>query len=60
MSAMPSPSWSPIRSTQARDAAEAIEIEWQPLPHVIGARGRARSRARRWSGRTGPAISPSK
>ena len=21
---------------QARDAAEAIEIEWQPLPHVIG------------------------
>ena len=22
---------------QARDAAEAIEIEWRPLPHVIGA-----------------------
>jgi carbon-monoxide dehydrogenase large subunit len=22
---------------QARDAAEAIEIEWEPLPHVIGA-----------------------
>jgi carbon-monoxide dehydrogenase large subunit len=22
---------------QARDAAEAIEIEWEPLPHVVGA-----------------------
>jgi carbon-monoxide dehydrogenase large subunit len=22
---------------QARDAAEAIEIDWQPLPHVVGA-----------------------
>jgi carbon-monoxide dehydrogenase large subunit len=22
---------------QARDAAEALEVEWQPLPHVVGA-----------------------
>ena len=37
MSAMPSPLSSPIRSTAAKDAAEAIAIDWQPLPHVIGA-----------------------
>ena len=37
MSATRSPSSSPIRSMQARDAAEAIEIEWEPLPHVVGA-----------------------
>ena len=24
-------------SMQASDAAEAIEVDWQPLPHVIGA-----------------------
>ena len=23
--------------TQAKDAAEAITVDWQPLPHVIGA-----------------------
>ena len=37
MSAMPSPSSSPIRWQPAKDAAEAIAIDWQPLPHVIGA-----------------------
>ena len=38
---------------QARDAAEAIEIEWEPLPHVIGAAAAlARGRA---AGVAGPA-----
>ena len=36
MSATPSPSWSPIRVDQARDAIEAIEVEWTPLPAAIG------------------------
>ena len=38
MSATPWPSSWPPRSMQARDAAEAIAVEWEPLPHVIGAR----------------------
>ena len=38
---------------QAKDAAEAISVDWQPLPHVIGAdRG---ARARRAAGLAGPA-----
>ena len=37
MSATRSPSWWPTRSIEARDAAEAIAIEWEALPHVIGA-----------------------
>ena len=41
MSATRSPSWSPTRSTGRKDAAEAIAIAWEPLPHVIGADGRA-------------------
>ena len=44
---------------QARDAAEAIEIEWEPLPHVIGAVSRAGAGAPQvWPDR--PAISPSR
>ena len=42
-SAMRSPSWWPPASDQARDAAEAIAIEWDALPHVIGAAERARA-----------------
>ena len=38
---------------QAKDAAEAITIDWQPLPHVIGAIEALKPGARR-SGRTGP------
>ena len=38
---------------QAKDAAEAIAIDWQPLPHVIGAERRAE--ARRAAGLAGPA-----
>ena len=36
-SATRSPSSSPTRWSRRRDAAEALEIEWQPLPHVVGA-----------------------
>ena len=38
---------------QARDAAEAIEIDWEPLPHVVGAE--AALRRRRAAGLAGPA-----
>ena len=38
---------------QARDAAEAIEIEWDALPHVIGAE--AALAPRRAAGLAGPA-----
>ncbi len=37
MWAMRSPSWSRIPIEHAKDAAEAIAIDWEPLPHVIGA-----------------------
>ena len=36
MSATPSPSWSPTPIDQARDAIEAIEVNWTPLPAVVG------------------------
>jgi carbon-monoxide dehydrogenase large subunit len=36
MLATPSPSWWPRPSAQARDAAEAIAIDWTPLDPVIG------------------------
>ena len=60
MSATRSPSWSPTRSEQARDAAEAIEIEWEPLPHVIGAVAALEKRRRAGLAETGRAISPSR
>ena len=36
MSATPLPSWSRRPSTSARDAIEAIEVKWSPLPAVAG------------------------
>ena len=36
-SATLSPLWSRIRSSAREDAAEAIAIDWEPLPHVVGA-----------------------
>ena len=44
---------------QARDAAEAIEIEWEPLPHVVGAVA-ALEEGRRRSGPRRRATSPSR
>ena len=39
---------------QAKDAAEALEIDWQPLPHVVGAVAALQPRAPRvWDDRPG-------
>ena len=68
-------SWRATRSRHVGDAVAFVvadtldagerrrrgdRIDWQPLPHVIGAVSRARSQARRRSGRIGRAISPSR
>ena len=44
----------------AKDAAEAIEIDWQPLPHVDRRRGRAQTRRAARSGQSGRTISRSR
>ena len=42
---------------QAKDAAEAISIAWEPLPHVVGARDALKPGAPPvWPGRAGNAA----
>ena len=44
---------------QAKDAAEAVNVDWQALPHVVGALAALEPGAA-WCGPTGRAISPSR
>ena len=44
---------------QAADAAELIEVEYEPLPAVVVDRRTRSSRARRWSGTSAPTTSAS-
>ena len=50
-SATPSRSWSPRRQSQADEAAEAVDVDIEPLPAVVDARKAAGGRARRGVGR---------
>ena len=59
MSATPSRSWSPRRSSQAKDAAELIAVEYESLPAVGRHRDRGRRRPARWCTTTCPATSSS-
>ena len=58
-SAITSPLSSPRRSRQAQDAAELIEVDYEPLPAVVSTARRARCPARRWCGTTAPTTSAS-
>ena len=49
-SAIMSPLSSPRPGTRRADAAELIEVDYEPLPAIVSTAGRGRSRARRWCG----------
>ena len=59
-SAMRWPSWSPTRSTRRAMRAEAIAIEWEALPHVIGAAAALAQGAPLVWPQSAAAISPSR